>query len=115
MGNSLFLKDTGILFNTLAEYEMDEDDLDESALAQLSVGTGLGHVERSGQTMPLLVGLLDTANLRSPATTRGISMENREHGGEEVDLEELARKRTAGGSIIDSVANMANAILGAGE
>jgi len=94
---------------------MDEDDLDESALAQLSharAGSGLGDVERSGQSMPLLVGLLDTANLRSPATTRGISMEN---GGEEVDLEELARKRTAGGSIIDSVANMANAILGAGE
>ena len=97
---------------------MDEDDLDESALQQLSharEGSGLGDIERSGQSMPLLVGLLDTANLRSPATTRGISMGNGGHGGEEVDLEELARKRTAGGSIIDSVANMANAILGAGE
>lgn len=97
---------------------MDEDDLDESALEQLSharTRSGLGDVERSGQSMPLLVGLLDTANLRSPATTRGISMENGGHGGEEVDLEELAKKRTAGGSIVDSVANMANAILGAGE
>ena len=97
---------------------MDGDDLDESALAQLShvgAGSGLGDVERSGQSMPLLVGLLETANLRSPATTRGISMENGGHGGEEVDLEELAKKRTTGGSIIDSVANMANAILGAGE
>lgn len=53
--------------------------------------------------------------MRSPATTRGISMENGGHGGEEVDLEELAKKRTAGGSLVDSVANMANAILGAGE
>ena len=42
-------------------------------------------------------------------------MENGGHGGEEVDLEELAKKRTAGGSLVDSVANMANAILGAGE
>ncbi len=97
---------------------MDEDDLDESALAQLSharTRSGLGDVESSGQSMPLLVGLLDTANLRNPATTRGISMENGGHGGEEVDLEELAKKRTAGGSIVDSVSNMANAILGAGE
>lgn len=32
----------------------------------------------------------------------------------DVDLEELAAKRTAGGGMLDSIANMANSILGAG-
>ncbi|KAF8161095.1 AAAP amino acid permease [Crassisporium funariophilum] len=36
-------------------------------------------------------------------------------GENEVDLEEIAAKRTAGGGMFDSIANMANSILGAGE
>ncbi|KDQ21740.1 hypothetical protein BOTBODRAFT_98866 [Botryobasidium botryosum FD-172 SS1] len=34
--------------------------------------------------------------------------------GEDIDLEELAAKRVAGGGMLDSIANMANSILGAG-
>ncbi|KAL1673939.1 transmembrane amino acid transporter protein-domain-containing protein [Schizophyllum commune] len=36
------------------------------------------------------------------------------HANEEAELEEIAAKRTAGGSMLDSIANMANSILGAG-
>lgn len=32
----------------------------------------------------------------------------------EVNLDEVAAKRTAGGGMVDSIANMANSILGAG-
>jgi len=36
--------------------------------------------------------------------------------GEDVpDLDEIAAKRTAGGGMFDSIANMANSILGAGK
>jgi sodium-coupled neutral amino acid transporter 11 len=41
--------------------------------------------------------------------------ENGTSGNDEVDLEEMAAKRIAGGGMIDSVANMANSILGAGN
>lgn len=41
-------------------------------------------------------------------------LENGDHDGTNVDLDELAKKRTAGGGLLDSVANMANSILGAG-
>jgi sodium-coupled neutral amino acid transporter 11 len=32
----------------------------------------------------------------------------------DMNLEELAKKRVAGGGMLDSIANMANSILGAG-
>ena len=49
-----------------------------------------------------------------------LQLENRgELGGEppdeHIDLEELAAKRTAGGGMLDSIAHMANSILGAGN
>ena len=65
--------------------------------------------------MPLLIGLVDRSAARQsldlPLTSNG-------HGFAEdgyQDLEELAAKRTAGGNMLDSIANMANSILGAGE
>jgi len=36
-------------------------------------------------------------------------------GEDTVDLDEIAAKRTAGGGLFDSIANMANSILGAGK
>lgn len=92
---------------------MDTDELDENAVEQLET-TGAGAPERE-QRMPLLVGLMDSAAARRSLDT---SLSMTEVDGErqtcDVDLEELASKRTAGGSMIDSVANMANSILGAG-
>lgn len=68
--------------------------------------------------MPLLVGLLDSATARR-SVDGTLQLEYRGESGEfetdEPDLEELAAKRTAGGGMLDSVANMANSILGAGE
>jgi len=63
--------------------------------------------------MPLLVGLVDSSasSWRSFDST---SSPNR-HGEGVLDLNEIAAKRTAGGGMFDSIANMANSILGAGK
>ncbi|KII92917.1 hypothetical protein PLICRDRAFT_104081 [Plicaturopsis crispa FD-325 SS-3] len=63
--------------------------------------------------MPLLVGLLDSAARRGPDTTLPLNTGNAPPEEHDVDLEELAAKRIAGGGMLDSVANMANSILGA--
>lgn len=105
------------------EFELDEDDLDDEALSQLSISNAqlsrpsLSR-QNSEQRMPLLVGLLDTATQRAPATTHGISLGRRgdveEGANGDVELEELAKRRAAAGGLLDSIANMANSILGAG-
>jgi sodium-coupled neutral amino acid transporter 11 len=65
--------------------------------------------------MPLLLGLLDASNARRSIDTPLPIVANGHMSSEEtIDLEELASKRTGGGGMIDSVANMANSILGAG-
>lgn len=73
-----------------------------------------GRRRNGEQNMPLLVGLADTSaarrSLETPLSATG--PDTAEDGY--LDLEELARKRTAGGNMFDSVANMANSILGAG-
>ncbi|KAG6866353.1 hypothetical protein C0991_005274 [Blastosporella zonata] len=87
-----------------AEYELDSDELDEADDVE-----NLPQRGRSEQSMPLLVGLLDTAR-RSTDGPNGHEMS----GGSDYDLDELAAKATAGGGLLDSIANMANSILGAG-
>ncbi|GJJ06060.1 hypothetical protein Clacol_000248 [Clathrus columnatus] len=89
------------------EYDLDNDELEGSPTTHLPS-------HRDPQTMPLLVGLIDSAQARrtsldSPEIaliSQGIS--------EEVDLEELAEKRLSGGGLLNSIANMSNSILGAG-
>lgn len=69
--------------------------------------------------MPLLVGLIDQSASRrsmdqwSPGGVRGMGVGSAEDGY--MDLDELAERRTKGGNMLDSVANMANSILGAGK
>jgi hypothetical protein len=62
--------------------------------------------------MPLLVGLLDASAVRRsldiPLGVDGVSAYS------DVDLDELATKQSAGGGMLNSIANMANSILGAG-
>ena len=105
--------------HVLVEYELDSDDLDDVAISQLQTEQQRSpHSRREReQAMPLLVGLLDAATARR-SQDGTLQLENRgmfaEHY-EEVDLEELAAKRTAGGGLLDSIANMANSILGAGK
>lgn len=87
----------------ITEYELDSDDLE---LEGIHAVTPAGHMDH---TMPLLVGLMHSA-----AAHRDGSIPLRSANEDAVDLEELAVKRTAGGGMLDSVANMANSILGAG-
>lgn len=112
------------------EFELDSDDLDGRAISQLEVDQ---HHSRSSsrshrssrrpggrddgeQSMPLLVGLLDSASARrGPDGTLQVEMSNGYDPEDEVDLDALAAKQDSGGSLLDSVANMANSILGAGE
>ncbi|EJD03370.1 amino acid transporter [Fomitiporia mediterranea MF3/22] len=100
-----------------AEFELDSDELDEDSLSQLHGGSleaNGSHGRDGDQSMPLLVGLVDRSAARQsldlPLTENGIG--SAEDGY--TDLQELAAKRTAGGNMVDSVANMANSILGAG-
>ncbi|KZT70955.1 hypothetical protein DAEQUDRAFT_724705 [Daedalea quercina L-15889] len=105
------------------EYELDADDLDDEAVAQLDTS----HPPRSQrspsgrsrqQSVPLLVGLLDTASARRNTADGTLRLEQNgvvvEEDGPRVDLEALATKPLTGGGMLDSVANMANSILGAG-
>ncbi|KAI0699242.1 amino acid transporter [Cytidiella melzeri] len=100
-----------------AEFELDSDDLDDTAISQLRTEQQSPRSRQDRQqAMPLLVGLLDSASARR-SVDGTLQLENRgmfEESGETVDLEELAAKRTAGGNLFDSIANMANSILGAG-
>ena len=65
--------------------------------------------------MPLLVGLMDRSAARQsldyPLTSDGVGSAEDGYSS----LQELADKRTAGGNMLDSIANMANSILGAGK
>jgi sodium-coupled neutral amino acid transporter 11 len=92
------------------EYELDSDDIDDETAAQSSLEHGT-HRGRE-QSMPLLVGLLDASAIRRsldiPMGMDGVSE------CADVDLDELATKQSSGGGILNSIANMANSILGAG-
>ncbi|KIJ39913.1 hypothetical protein M422DRAFT_174440 [Sphaerobolus stellatus SS14] len=70
--------------------------------------------------MPLLVGLVDSVHARTRSSLDGSFLLSRPNGTdspieERIDLEEVAAKRLAGGGLVDSIANMANSILGAGS
>ncbi|KAG7098547.1 hypothetical protein E1B28_000482 [Marasmius oreades] len=91
-----------------AQFELDSDELDDEEDQTSSVRRG--HMDN---TMPLIVGLFDASARRSLDASVPLG-ENGYDPAVNVDLEELAAKRTAGGGLLDSIANMANSILGAG-
>ena len=87
------------------EFDQDPDELDHDPTQR--------NDDYHDQTMPLLVGLIDSATARR---SLDVSFPLHADGHEpSIDLEELAAKRTAGGGMLDSIANMANSILGAGN
>ncbi|KAG1878119.1 amino acid transporter [Suillus subalutaceus] len=102
-----------------AEYELDSDDFDDASLADIQREQRRSRgASRRERTMPLLVGLMDaSAARRTPDTIipmyEADSAENGE-GLRNVDLDNLAEKQWSGGGLLNSVANMANSILGAG-
>lgn len=97
-----------------SEYELDTDELDDGSIPHLISEHQHGD---DSQSMPLLVGLVDSAHARASLDGPVVGLSLRQNGEEEedIDLEELAAKRHAGGGLFDSVANMANSILGAGR
>lgn len=105
------------------EYELDSDDFDDTSLAEIQREQRHLRESRSGsrreRTTPLLVGLMDaSAARRTPDTTIPMYEANDlENGGmfQNLDLDELAAKQWSGGGLLNSVANMANSILGAGK
>jgi solute carrier family 38 (sodium-coupled neutral amino acid transporter), member 11 len=99
-----------------AEFDLDSDELDDPSISSLAADERSPRLARE-QRMPLLVGLADTAAVRRSLDGSLTLAQLNGHAsgdGQDVDLEELAAKRTAGGSLLDSIANMANSILGAG-
>ncbi|KAF7315652.1 Aa-trans domain-containing protein [Mycena indigotica] len=92
-----------------SEFDQDTDELDEDSQSQVRAGS-------RNQSMPLLVGLFDASHSRGVDVSVPLLHVNGTNGssGPDVDLEALAAKRVAGGGLIDSIANMANSILGAG-
>ena len=98
----------------MQEYELDTDELDDRDVSHLHPHPPNGN---DGQSMPLLVGLIDSANARASLDGPDVGLSTWRGGGEdaeELDLDELAAKRHSGGGLFDSIANMANSILGAG-
>jgi sodium-coupled neutral amino acid transporter 11 len=97
-----------------AEFDLDSDDLDDESLARIhdNEHSSIPRDRHRDQSMPLLVGLLDSSDARRSLDA---SLPLRDPNGLSSDeLEEIAGKRVAGGGILDSTANMANSILGAG-
>lgn len=102
-----------------AEYELDSDDFDDASLADIQREQRRSRgAPRRERTMPLLVGLMDaSAARRTPDTTIPMYEADSAEDGEglrNVDLDNLAEKQWSGGGLLNSVANMANSILGAG-
>ncbi|KAJ7287519.1 amino acid transporter [Mycena rebaudengoi] len=92
-----------------AEFDQDSDEIDDSSPLRVPRGY-------TDSTMPLLVGLFDTSASRgrADASVPLTRTNGQDAPPQEVDLEALAAKRVAGGGMFDSIANMANSILGAG-
>ena len=100
--------DSNLVF--FSAFDLDSDELDDDSVAQTNLEHGIQRGRE--QSMPLLVGLLDASAVRRsldiPMGVGGDSTYS------DIDLDELAAKQGGGGSMLNSIANMANSILGAG-
>lgn len=102
---------------SLLEFDLDSDELSDDDLHDLESSTVASRSGRRDQRMPLLVGLFDSSASRRSSDSFSLARTNGNTvvvGEETLDLDEIAAKRTAGGGMLDSIANMANSILGAG-
>lgn len=96
------------------EFELDSDELDDESLAHTHDEIPSTRSNRRGdQSMPLLVGLLESSEARRSLEHPLPLHDSNVYG--DAALDEIAAKRTAGGGMLDSTANMANSILGAGN
>ncbi|KAL4080369.1 transmembrane amino acid transporter protein-domain-containing protein [Scleroderma yunnanense] len=104
-----------------AEFELDSDNFEESSPAHSGHDRDRPSPLRSererGRRIPLLAGFMDSlASRRTPENIIPMYEPITQEAVPEchVDLEEVAAKQWTGGGMFDSVANMANSILGAG-
>lgn len=90
------------------EFDLDSEDIED--------GTYVPTVPaQDDQRMPLLIGLLDSTHIQRSQDGSMLLTSNGQ-SQEEIDeeLEGLLAKERNGGGMLDSIANMANSILGAG-
>jgi hypothetical protein len=90
------------------EFDLDSEDIED--------GTYVPTVpDEDDRRMPLLVGLLDSTHIQR-SQDGSMLLTSSGQSEEEVDeeLEGLIAKGKNGGGMLDSIANMANSILGAG-
>jgi hypothetical protein len=91
------------------EFDLDSEDLEDGTYVPIVP-------DEADQRMPLLVGLLDSAHIRR-SQDGSILLTNNGQSREEIneELEGIVAKQNHGGGMLDSIANMANSILGAGQ
>jgi len=91
------------------EFDLDSEDLED--------GTYVPTVpDQADQRMPLLVGLLDSTQIQRGQDGEILLTHNGQSRGEvDEELEGIIAKGKHGGGMLDSIANMANSILGAGQ
>lgn len=65
--------------------------------------------------MPLLVGLLDSTHIQRSRDGSMLLTSSGQSYEVDEDLEGIVAKGENGGGMLDSIANMANSILGAGQ
>ncbi|KAI6125719.1 amino acid transporter [Pisolithus croceorrhizus] len=104
-----------------AEFELDSDDFDESTLEDSGSDRARSTSPRPRRSrqrpIPLITGFTDSRGTQGALDTiipmyQPAALE--ESSISPIDIEEMAAKQQAGGNMFDSVANMANSILGAG-
>ena len=94
---------------TTPEFDLDSEDLDDGTYVPTAP-------DQEDQRMPLLVGLLDSTHIqRSQDGEILLTHSGQSRGEVDEELEGIIAKGKHGGGMLDSVANMANSILGAGQ
>lgn len=104
-----------------AEFELDSDDFEESTLEDSGSDRARSTSPRPRRSrqrpVPLITGFMDSQRTQGALDTIIPMYEaaaREESLTSPIDIEEMAAKQRAGGNMFDSVANMANSILGAG-
>ena len=90
------------------EFDLDSEDIED--------GTYVPTVpDQADQRMPLLVGLLDSTRIqRSQDGSIPLMRDGQNMDEADEELEGIIARGKHGGGMLDSIANMANSILGAG-
>ena len=91
------------------EFDLDSEDIED--------GTYVPTVpDQADQRMPLLVGLLDSTRIqRSQDGSIPLMRDGQNMDEADEELEGIIARGKHGGGMLDSIANMANSILGAGQ